>query len=94
MRMISTCFIFAAIGIVSSTLFQAIGYGIFSLYVSLLRQIILILPTAWVLAHYFGVYYVWLAFPLAELLALIASVSLLRYIYNKEIKNLGISNYS
>ncbi|MDD2189515.1 MAG: MATE family efflux transporter [Eubacteriales bacterium] len=94
LRMISTCFIFAAIGIVSSTLFQAIGYGIFSLYVSLLRQIILVLPMAWVLAHYAGVYYVWLAFPLAELFALIASVSLLRHVYHKEIKNLGISNYN
>lgn len=89
LRMISTCFILAAIGIMSSTFFQATGHGTLSLYVSLLRQIILILPLAWLLAHYAGLDYVWLAFPMAELFAMTASVYFLRYIYNKEIKDLG-----
>ena len=89
LRIISTCFIFAAIGIISSTLFQATGHGSFSLYVSLLRQIVLILPLAWILANFAGLDYVWMAFPMAELFSLSASVLFLRYIYKKEIKDLG-----
>jgi len=94
LRMISSCFVFAAIGIIASTLFQATGHGTLSLYVSLLRQIVLILPLAWLLAHFTGLDFVWLAFPLAELFALAASVIFLRYIYKKEIKNLGAHSES
>lgn len=90
LRMISSCFVFAAIGIISSVFFQATGHGTLSLYVSLLRQIILILPLAWLLAHFTGLDYVWMAFPLAELFSLTASIYFLRYIYKKEIKNLGV----
>ncbi len=89
LRMISTCFIFSAIGIIASTLFQATGHGTLSLYVSLLRQIVLILPLAWALANFVGLDYVWLAFPMAELFSLTASVLFLRYIYRREIKYLG-----
>lgn len=88
LRLISTCFLFAAFGIICSTLFQATGYGTLSLYVSLLRQIVLILPLAWVLAYFAGLDYVWLAFPLAELFSLTASVLFLKHIYRKEIGNL------
>jgi putative MATE family efflux protein len=92
LRIISTCFVFAAIGIIASTLFQAMGYGFFSLFISVLRQIVIILPLAWIFARFTEVAYVWLAFPLAELFSLTASILLLRYIYNKEIKNLGKNN--
>jgi putative MATE family efflux protein len=88
LRLISTCFLFAAFGIICSTLFQATGHGTLSLYVSLLRQIILILPLAWLLAHFAGLDYVWLSFPMAELFALTASMFFLRKIYQKEIRNL------
>ena len=90
LRMISACFVFAAVGIISSVFFQATGHGTLSLYVSLLRQIILILPLAWLLAHFTGLDYVWMAFPLAELFSLIASIYFVRYIYKKEIRNLGV----
>ena len=62
------CFIPAAFGIISSTMFQSIGKGKYSLFVSLLRQLILILPIAWLLAEYFGVGAVWWAFPIAKTL--------------------------
>ncbi len=88
LRMISPCFIFAAIGIIASTFFQATGHGTLSLYVSLLRQLVLILPLAWLLARFLGLDFVWLAFPLAELFSLAASILFLRYIYEKEIRNL------
>ena len=88
LRIISTCFIFAAFGIICSTLFQATGHGTLSLYVSMLRQIVLILPLAWLLAHFAGLEFVWFSFPLAELFSLGASLLFLRYIYNKEIRHL------
>lgn len=88
LRIISTCFIFAAIGIMTSTLFQAINHGVLSAIVSLLRQLLLILPTAWLLARFFGLDYVWFAFPLAESFSLLASLLFFRYIYINEIKEL------
>ena len=92
LRMISTCFVFSAIGIISSVLFQSAGHGVLSLYVSLLRQIILILPLAWLLAHFTGLDFVWLSFPMAEIFSLTATVAFMRYIYKKEIKNLDQKN--
>ncbi|WP_245157034.1 MATE family efflux transporter [Anaerovorax sp. IOR16] len=86
LRIISLCFIPAAIGIITSTLFQAIGHGFLSLWVSLLRQLILILPLTWFLSHYWGLNYVWFSFPLAEIFSLAASIIFYIKIYNKEIK--------
>ncbi len=88
LRLISLCFIPAAIGIAASTIFQAVGHGVLSLIVSLLRQLVLILPMAWILAGAVGVNGVWVAFPLAETVSLIASLLFLRQIYHKEIKPL------
>ncbi len=91
LRMISSCFVFAAFGIMCATLFQATDHGAFSLYISLMRQLLLILPIAWVLAHFTGLDYVWMAFPSAEIFSLIASAFFLKHIYNKKIKNLDSS---
>ncbi|MGI6731348.1 MAG: MATE family efflux transporter [Anaerovoracaceae bacterium] len=89
LRTISTSFIFAAVGIIASTLFQATAHGILSSIVSLLRQLILLLPLAWVLSRTMGLNYVWLAFPMSEVFSLMASLFFLQYIYKKEIKHLG-----
>lgn len=88
LRVLSLCFVPAAFGITNSTFFQALGHGLLSLLVSLLRQLILILPLAWVLGHFFGLDAIWFAFPMAEGLAIIASAWLLYYLYKKEIKDL------
>lgn len=72
-RLIATCFMPAAIGIVFSTMFQAIGMGGKSLIISVLRQLVLILPLAWLLSK-IGLDFVWLAFPLAEFFALIVAI--------------------
>lgn len=85
LRMISLCFIPAAIGIICSTLFQAVGHGVLSLLVSLLRQLILILPIAYLLSRISGLDFVWFAFPLAEVFSLLASILFLRRIYVREI---------
>ena len=80
MRIISSSFILAAIGITLSTVFQAIGKGVYSMVVSICRQLVVLLPAAWLLARLTGsVYAVWWCFPIAEIAALIISI----YYYRK-----------
>lgn len=87
LRSISLCFVPAAIGIICSTLFQAVGMGTRSLFVSLLRQLILILPVAYLLSK-IGLNYVWYAFPIAETFSLLASVLLALSVYKHKIRGL------
>ncbi|MBO4992300.1 MAG: MATE family efflux transporter [Firmicutes bacterium] len=85
LRSISLCFVPAAVGIICSTLFQATNHGLFSLLVSLLRQLILILPLAWILSRIGGLTLVWWAFPMAESISLVASLILFRWIYYNQV---------
>lgn len=73
LRLISLCFIPAAFGIITGTLFQGTGHGVLSLYASVIRQLVGILPLAYLLIKIGGVTLSWLAFPLAEILGLIYS---------------------
>jgi len=88
LRVVSICFLPAAFGITSSTLFQATGHGLMSLCVTLLRQMIIILPLSAVLIHFFGLNSFWYAFPLSEVFAVSAEVYFLRRLYIREIKSL------
>ena len=87
LRTISLCFTSAAIGITLSTMFQAVGSGINSLIISLLRQIILLLPAAYLLSK-ISLDAVWWSYPIAEAGALIASSILFARIYKSHIYNL------
>ncbi len=92
LRIICICFLFAALGIISSTLFQSVGKGLYSFIVSLMRQLVVLVPAAWLLAKIFGqVGAVWWAFPIAEIFSLCASVFLFLRLYHKEIVNLDQS---
>ena len=87
LRIICTCFLFAALGIVASTLFQAVGRGIYSLIVSLMRQLVVLVPAAWLLAQItHQVTAVWWAFPIAECFSLAVSLVLFLRLYRKEIR--------
>lgn len=88
LRLISLCFIPAAFGIITGTLFQGTGHGVLSLYASVIRQLVGILPLAYILIKIGGVTLSWLAFPLAEILGLIYSAITLRWLYKKEISKL------
>ena len=91
LRLISLSFPMAAFGIIASTLFQAIGNGMLSLWGNLIRAIIGVVPIAWILAHTeSGVFLVWAAFPMAEVLGVIFCMIALLYIYKKKIKHLGV----
>lgn len=88
LRIISIHFPLAAFGIVTSSSFQALGHGILSLIMSLVRQLCVLLPTALILSIVGGLNAVWFAFPIAELSAVILAAIFLRSLYRKEIKPL------
>ena len=90
LRIISLNFIPAAIGIMFGTFFQAIGKGVYSLTVSFLRQIVLILPVAKFLSQ-FGVINVWFAFPIAESFSLVFCIFMYMNVYKKQIKTMQTS---
>ena len=77
LRIISTHFILAAIGITLSTVFQAIGKGFYSLIMSLCRQLIVLIPVAWLLSRA-GLETTWWAFPIAEVVSLALCLLLYR----------------
>ena len=76
LRTICTCFLPAAIGITISTVFQAVGKGLYSLIMSLSRQLGVLLPAAWLLSRFFGLNAVWWSFPIAEGVSLIICLML------------------
>ena len=78
MRSISLNFIFAGIAICCSNVFQATGKPRYSLLISLIRQIIILLPAAYLLSLTGNVDNVWIAFPIAEALGFILSVIMYR----------------
>lgn len=88
LRIISLCFVFAGFSIVCSSVFQALGNSFFSMIMSITRQLAVLLPAAYVLAHTIGLEAVWYAFPIAEVFCLVIAVIMLRHTYNKVIKPL------
>lgn len=87
LRYISLSFPLASISIIISTVFQAIGKGKFSLLISLLRQLILILPIAYIMSLS-SLNGVWLAFPVAEVIAFFISIGIYRMVKNTIIEKL------
>ena len=90
LRIISLSFIGAAFGIINSTLFQATARGLNSLIVSVCRQLVIILPAAWLLGRWFGLGAIWYSFPIAEIAAFFISYALLWKEYRTELRFLGI----
>ncbi|WP_373264912.1 MATE family efflux transporter [Hungatella hathewayi] len=86
LRIISLSFLFAGYCIVIGSVFQALGNGIYSLITSAARQLVCILPAAWLLASVFGLHAVWYAFPLAEIISVVLTTLLFRRIYQKKIQ--------
>ncbi len=89
LRIISLHFPLAAIGIVFSSFYQALGNGIYSMWVSLIRQLIVLLPAAWLLAKLGNVIYVWWAFPIAEVFALCVSICMMMIIFKRVVNHIG-----
>ena len=88
LRIISLSFPMAAVCICLISSFQALGNGIYSTIVSLCRQLLCLLPVAFLLSLIGNVKLVWWAFPLAELVSVIVTLVLFARIYRKKIRPL------
>ena len=84
MRIICLHFLLAGTSIVLSSVFQALGNGLFSLIVSVCRQLFVLLPAAWLLARTGSVNNVWWAFLIAEIVSVLMSLAFYAHI-NKTI---------
>lgn len=77
LKIISLSFLFAGVGIIGSTVFQAIGNPVHSLIMSVLRQLVIILPAAFLLSFLGNVDYVWWSYPIAEAVSFVLCLILL-----------------
>ena len=88
LRSISISFLFAGYCIIVGSMFQALGNGILSMIVSIARQLVVLLPVAYLLSLTGDVNLIWLSFPIAEIASLTLSSIFLYRIYQKVIKPL------
>ena len=73
LRIIALHFILAGYSIVCSAVFQAVGKGTYSLLTSLIRQLFILLPSAYILSLFGNINLIWLSFPIAEIVSVITS---------------------
>ena len=78
LRIMSLAFIFAGISIVAGSSCQAFGYSVYSMFISIARQIVVLIPAAYLLSLSGVLRSVWFAFPIAEVASLILSLFFLR----------------
>ena len=90
LRTISLSFLFAGYCIIVGSVFQALGNGVYSLLTSIARQLLCLLPLAYMFARAFGLHAVWFAFPLAEIISVCMTTFLFIRIYRKKIQHLGV----
>ena len=88
LRIIGVHFPIAACCIILGSTFQAFGKGVYSLITSVFRQILVLIPVAWLLAKLGNVMYVWFSFPIAELMSLTVTLILFRKLYREVIAKL------
>ena len=87
-RIIALSFLPAAVGIVMSSVFQALGEGLISLVMSATRQLVFLLPLAFLLAKFSGLAAVWASIPQAEVVGFAHAHLFYRHIYNHKIAHI------
>ena len=92
LRIISLGYLFAGFSIVASSVYQALGNGVLSLTNAISRQLVVLLPAAYLLSLLGNVNRIWWSFPIAEIMSLVLSIIFLRYIYNQKILPIEDSN--
>lgn len=92
LRIISLGYLFAGFSIVASSVYQALGNGVLSLTNAISRQLVVLLPAAYLLSLLGNVNRIWWSFPIAEIMSLVLSIIFLRYIYNQKIVPIKDSN--
>ncbi len=88
LRVISLSFLFAGYSIVVGSVFQALGNGVYTLLISVTRQLLVILPSAYIFGKLWGLDAVWWAIAIAELSAVLMSTLLFLRIYRQKLANL------
>ncbi len=85
LRIIAIHFPIAAVCIVLGSMFQSLGNGVYSMINSILRQIVVLLPAAYLLSRSGDVNRVWWSFPIAEIMSLLCTLYFLWKIYREII---------
>ena len=86
LRLISLSFLLAGFNIIRISTMQALGHGVVSLTISVLRQLVVLLPSAFIFSRIWGLNATWISFPLAECVALAITIVLFRKVYHNEIQ--------
>ena len=92
LRVISLSFLFAAVGIACSSAFQALGYAVYSMIMSIIRQLVVLLPVAYLIASMGDVTLVWWAFPIAEVVAIVVCGFFMVHVYKTVISKIGVES--
>ena len=88
LRIIGIHYLIAWFCIIAGTVFQALGKAVFSMIVSIMRQLFVLVPAAYILASIGGLHAVWWSFPIAEVISLIISVFFLMSINRTVIQKI------
>lgn len=83
LRIISSSFLFCGVFFVLTAALQALGRGVLSMAMSIVRQMGLLVPAAWLIARFVSPYLTWAAFPLAETVTAAASALVFRRVYRE-----------
>lgn len=92
LRIISVSYLFAGFCIICGTVFQALGCAVYSMVVSIARQLVVLLPAAYLLSLSGNLNYVWWAFPIAELMSLCVTIIFLIRVNRKIISRIGAAD--
>jgi Na+-driven multidrug efflux pump len=87
-RIVAINFLFAGFCIVSVSVFQAMGMGMATLFISVARQLVVLLPVAWLLSLTGTVKMVWWCFPISEMASVLLCIFFMKRVYSRKIKKL------
>ncbi|MDE7283500.1 MAG: MATE family efflux transporter, partial [Lachnospiraceae bacterium] len=90
-KIIAMGFLFAGGNIAIQGIFQALGCAVYSMFVSIARQLVVLLPAAYLLSLSGNLDYVWWAFPIAELMSLCMTIIFLFRVNKKIISRIGLT---
>ena len=93
LRTMSLCFIVGGFTIVASSFLQALGKGLLSMSIAVFRQLLLVLPLAWLFSLSGSLNLVWFAFPVAEVLAGLLTAYYIYRIYHRVIRPLADADF-
>lgn len=89
LRTISLCFALVGVSIIFVSTFQALGNGFLSMIISIVRQLLVLLPTAYMLSKFGDVNLIWWSLPIAEVVGVTMAIVFFVHMYKKVIKPLG-----